>query len=159
MGYYCPWNPKPHAAIEIYADGHKPALSNHIWTSKKSSAAKSSLTPVSLNSQQEDYIRKKSQQLGINVDLSKVKTFQVNSGNLSDKTSHQLYVLSVEKAGWWVLCGIFIKCQGAICFPDGPRDLFRAITRQAIQQAVTTSKYPKLLQSATPGKVRIMASA
>ena len=87
--------------------------------------------------------------MGINVDFSKVKTFQLTQKNITDSALHKLYVLSVEDGMVSALRG-FYQTWGQ---PDyiSPEQL-----QEAIQQAVATSKGPKLLISGS-GKVRIMS--
>jgi hypothetical protein len=138
-------------AIEIYVNGHKYDSLQAYQASKKAVVAP---TPASLNSQQEDYIRKEAQQLGIDVDLSKVKTIQINQQGLSDSTRHKLYVLSVEHGVVGALQG-FYQAQGQYDIPI--THMISSVQLQgAIQQAVTASKDPKLLIT-EPGKMRIMA--
>lgn len=69
-------------------------------------------------------------------------------GKLSDTALHKLYVLSVEN-------GVVGALKDFYSTPVG-RSITAAQLQEAIQQAVTRSKDPKLLIS-KPGKVRIMA--
>ena len=139
------------AAIEIYANGHKyDSLQTYLTSKEPVKAIVPSSAPVSLNSQQEDYIRKEAQQLGIKVDFSKVKTYQVNQKKIPDTVLHKLYVLSVENGVVNALQD-FYEARGQSDFQISPEQL-----QGAIQQEVTMSKNPKLLIS-QPGKVRIMS--
>ncbi len=140
--------PQAHGAVEIYANGHEYDSLQAYLASKKSAKSGTPSTPVSLNSQQEDYIRKEAEQLGINVDFSKVKTLQVNQEKLSEADLHKLYVLSVEN-------GVVGALRDFYSNPIG-RSITVAQLKEAIAQAVTTSKDPKFLIS-RPGKVRIMS--
>jgi len=141
------------AAIEIYVNGHKYDSMQAYMASKKPAVAKTPLTQVSLDHQQEDYIRREAQKLGVNVDFSKVKTFQVNQKNSSNQALHQLYILSVENGMAGALHN-FYQPQGQPDFqmtrPISPEQL-----QEAIARAVATSKAPKFLISG-PGKVRIL---
>jgi hypothetical protein len=78
------------------------------------------------------------------------KTAQVNHEDLSDAARHKLYVLSVEHGVVSALQD-FYQTRGQSYFQISPEQL-----QEAIQQAVATSKEPKLLVS-EGGKVRIMA--
>jgi hypothetical protein len=142
------------ASIEIYANGHKYDSFQEYLASKKTVIEQSPPTLVSLNSQQADDIRKEAKQMGINVDFSKVKTFQVNQRGVSDATMHQLYVLGVEH-GMVEALHDFYQSWGESNF-QMPKRISSEQLQEAIQQAVTTSKDPKLLIS-EPGKMRIMA--
>jgi hypothetical protein len=139
-------------AVEIYVNGHKYDSLQAYQLSKKS-AQLSAPMPASLNVQQQDYIRQEAQQLGINVDFSKIKTFEVKQKNLSDSTLHKLYVLGVEH-------GVATALQDF--YQGGTQDdipMSRSISpkqlQEAIQEAVAGSKDLKLLIS-KPGKLRIM---
>lgn len=147
-------SPQAHGAIEIYVNGHKYDSIQAYLASKKTAVARSSPMPASLNSQQEDYIRKEAKKLGFDVDFSKVKTFQVNHKDLSGKSLHKLYVLSVENGLVGALQG-FYSSWGQTDLQI-PRLVSSGHLQEAIQDAVTTSKDPKLLIS-EPGKMRIMA--
>jgi hypothetical protein len=146
--------------IEIYANGHKYDSLEDYLESKKPVEVKSPPTQVSLNSQQQDDIRQEAQQLGIKVDINKIKTFQVNPKKLSDQALHRLYIRSIEDGVARALRD-FYQTRGQ---PDSPMtrtlSIGRSITaeqlQEAIQQAVTASKGPKLLIS-EQGKVRIMS--
>ncbi len=144
------FGPQARGAVEIYANGHQYDSLQAYLASKKSAVAQSPSTPASLNSRQEDYIRKEAQQLGIKVDFSKVKTLKVNQKKLSDTALHKLYVLSVEN-------GVAGALQDFYSTPVGRR-IFPEQLQGAIQQAVIRSKDPKLLISG-PGKVRILERA
>ncbi len=86
------------------------------------------------------------------MDLGKIKTFQVKQMKLADTVLHKLCILSVEN-------GVVDALQD-FYGSRGRSDFHRMITssqlQEAIEQAVRTSKEPKLLISG-PGKVRIMA--
>ena len=141
-------------AIEIYANGHKYDSLQAYLAFKKSAEEQSPPTPVKLNSQQEEYMRQEAQQLGMNVDFSKVKSFQINQKKLTDAALHKLYVLSVENQ----MVGALRDFYQA--WPQSDSRLAPGISskqlQEAIRQKVATSKAPKLLISG-PGKVRIMA--
>jgi hypothetical protein len=77
------------------------------------------------------------------------KILQGNQKDLSDATLHKLYVLSVENGVVGALRD-FYQTRGQSDFIS-PEQL-----QEAIQQAVTTSKDPKLLISGA-GKVRVMS--
>ena len=145
--------PQVQAGIEIDVNGHSYDSLQAYQASKKAAALSSSI-PASLNNQQEDYIRQAAQKLGINVDFSKIKTFQVNQESLNDTTRHQLYVLSVENGVVSALQD-FYHNRGQYDI-QMPHRISSAQLQGAIQQAVTRSKDPKLLIS-EPGKIRIMA--
>jgi len=148
--------PQAQGAIEIYVNGHKYGSLQAYLASKKTTVAKISFKPVSLDSQQEDYIRKAAQQLGINVDFSKVKTFQVGQKSLTDRDLHKFYVLSVENGVVGALHD-FYQNWGHPDFQT-PNRISSEQLQEVIQQAVATSKDPKLLISEL-GKVRIMGLA
>jgi hypothetical protein len=146
--------PVVHGDIEIYANGHKYGSLQEYLASKKAVAMPSPATPVALNSQQEDEVRKEAQQLGINVDFNKVKTLQINQKGLSGESMHKLYVLSVEDGVIGALQDFYqtrgqsnVRVNSIISSEE---------LQEAIQQAVATSKDPKFLIS-EPGRVRIMA--
>ncbi len=145
--------PPAHGSIEIYVNGHKYGSMQEYLASKKSAASVPGVF-ASSESQQEGYIRQAAQQLGINVDFSKAKTFQIDQRNLTDKALHQLYVLSVENG----VVGALKDFYQGLGQPasQGPRRITVNQLQGVIRQAVTSSKDPKLLIS-EPGKVRIMA--
>jgi hypothetical protein len=122
--------PQAQGAIEIYANGHKYDSLQLYQASKKSIAMPSP------------------------VDFSKDKTFQVNQKNLSETALHKFYVLSVESGVIGALKD-FYQTWGHSDLQMTPR-ISSVQLQKAIQQAVTTSKDPKLLIS-DQGKVRIMA--
>jgi hypothetical protein len=139
--------------IEIYANGHRYSSLQAYLDSKKVAAAPAPATPALLNSQQEDYIRQETQQLGMNVDFGKIKTLQINHKNLSDGALHKLYVLSIENGMVGALQDFYqawgqsnLRVNNIISSEQ---------LQEAIQQAVATSNEPKLLIS-EPGKIRIM---
>jgi hypothetical protein len=141
-------------ALEIYVDGHKYDSFQAYLASKKAAVIKNPATPVTLNNQEEDDIRKEAKQWGMDVDFSKVKTFQVGQKDMPDKTLHQFYVLSVEHGVVGALQDFYQNWgQSEV---QVPRTISSEQLQVAIQQAVATSKEPKLLIS-EPGKVRIMA--
>ena len=113
-----------------------------------------SLTAASLNSQQEDDIRKAAKKMGIEVDFNRVKTFEVKKMKLSDESLHRLYVISVEKG----VVGALQDFYQTWAQPDLqiPRTITSQQLQGALQEAVITSKEPKLLIS-EPGKVRVMS--
>ena len=139
--------------IEIYANGHKYDSLQAYHASSQPSAIGSLPAPVFINSQQEDEIRKEAKRLGVPVDLSKVKTLQIGQSALSDTTRHNLYVLSVENGVVDALRDFYLTWGQ----PDFQmqRSISTMQLQEAIAQAVTQSKYPKLLIS-KPGKIRIM---
>ena len=141
-------------AIEIYADGNKFNSIQAYQTSEKKADAQTSATPSSLNNQQEDYIRQKAKQLGIDVDFSKIKTFQVGQGDVSDDIRHKLYVLSVENGVVGALQD-FYQSRGELDFQLSHHISSNQL-QEAIKEAVTKSDAPKLL-IAEPGKLRIMS--
>ncbi len=145
---------KAQGAVEIYANGHKYATLQSYQESKQPAAVRTPQTPVSINSQQENYIQQQAQKLGIHVDFSKVKTYQVNQESMSNTTLHRLYVLSVENGIVGALRD-FYQDHGQSIFYGGHKVSSQQL-QEAIQQAVTTSRGPKLFIS-QPGKVRIMA--
>jgi len=119
------------ATIEIYANGHKYDSLQAYLTSKKIVVGAGHAQPLH-DSEHARPVHKE----------------------LSDTALHQLYVLSVEH-------GIVDSLQDF--YQTWGQSDFQVIRRisseqlqQAIQQAVTRSKDPKLLISG-PGKVRIMA--
>lgn len=140
-------------AVEIYANGHKfDSLGDYIaW---KKSVAQNSSAPSTLSKQQEDYIRQMSQQLGIKLDINKVKTFQIGHQNLFDGVQHRLYVLGIEN-GMASALQDFYAARGGLQF-HATRQILPDQLQEAIQEAVTASRSPKLLIS-EPGKMRIMA--
>jgi len=141
--------PLAHGAIEIYVNGHKYDSMQAYLDSKKPIAARPSLIPVTLNKQQENDIRKEAQQLGINVDFSKVKSIQIAHNHSYDTIRHKLDVLSVEN-------GMVSALQDFYTQGTAPgRSITPEQLQQVIQQALTASKEPKLLIS-EPGKVSIM---
>ena len=151
-------------AIEVFVDGHKYDSFQAYLASQKTAVAKTPPTGVALNNQEEEYIRKEAQELGIDVDFNKVKTFQINPKGSSDKSLHQFYVLSVEHGVIgalqdfyqnWPSSRTFTVVQGQ-AEPQMPHLISSEQLQTVIQQAVATSKEPKLLIS-EPGKVRIMA--
>ncbi len=148
------FQPQAYGAIEIYAKGHKYDSIEAYQESKRVAAEQLAPTKASLNSQQEDYVRQEAQKLGMDVDFSKVKTFQVNQKNISDLTRHKLYVMSVENGVVGALQD-FYYTRGQSGFQMDRRSSSKQL-QEAIQEAVTASKEPKLLIS-EPGKVRIMA--
>ena len=149
-----PLSSQAHAAIEIYANGHQYNSMQKYLAMEKAAAAKAASTPGALNSQQEDYIRKAAKKLGVDVDFSKIKTFQLGPSNISDNTRHRLYVLSIENGVIGALEDFYQGRQQSGL--PMPHRIFLAQLQEAIRKAVTTSKEPKLLIS-EPGKVRIMA--
>jgi hypothetical protein len=146
--------PQARASIEIYANGQKYDSMQAYAASKKAAEVSISPTPVSLNSQQQEDIRREAQQLGIDVDFSKVKTFQIGQKKSSDAALHKLYVLSVENGMVGALRD-FYQAWGQSDFQMARRITSEQL-QEAIEQEVTTSKVPKLL-IAEPGKVRIMS--
>ena len=145
--------PQVRGAVEIYANGHEYDSIQSYQASKQAKPRETSPATATLTDQQENYIRQEAKKLGIEVDFSKVKTFQVNKKDLPDKLMHRLYVLSVEKGVVNALQD-FYKTWGQTDF-----QLSHIITSQqlqeAIKEAVTASDNTKLLIS-EPGKVRIM---
>ena len=113
------------AEIEIYADGHKYSSLQAYKTSEKSDR----------------------------VDLSKIKTDQLKSMSLAEMAQHKLYVLSVEKTVVGALQG-FYQNWGSPDIKEA-REISSGQLKDVIQEAVTSSKDPKLLISGA-GKVRIM---
>jgi hypothetical protein len=83
----------------------------------------------------------------------KLALFRAHQKGLSDETRHKLYVLSIENGITGVLQDFYQAWDQSrlqTVFRISPDQL-----QNAIQQAVTASKDPKLLIS-QPGKVRIM---
>jgi hypothetical protein len=85
---------------------------------------------------------------------TKASTPQVNRSGLSDATLHRFYVLSIENGMVGALQDFYQNWGQS--YLQMPRRISSDQLQKAIQEAVTTSKDPKLLIS-TPGKVRIMA--
>ena len=150
------FGPQGRAAIEIYADGHKYDSFQAYLAFKKLAATRSALVPVTLSSQQRDYVRQQAQQLGVEVDPGKIKTFQINQNRLSNAALHKLYVLSVEH-GMVSALQDFYQAWGQPAVRI-TRSINAEQLQEAIQEQVTVSRSPKLLIS-EPGKVRIMALA
>ena len=148
------FGPQAQGAIEVFADGHKFDSLKAYQDSKKPPQGGNPPIPATLDSQQEDYVRKEAQEMGIKVDFSKVKTFQVNQQKIPDNIQHQLYVLSVEDGMVNALKDFYQTWDQADLIQI--RKISSDQLQEAIQQAVTASKEPKLLIS-EPGKVRIMA--
>jgi hypothetical protein len=140
--------------IEIYANGHKYDSLQEYLASKKAVTAPSLATPASLDSQQAEDIRKAAQQMGINVDFKKVKTFQIGPKGSSSELIHRFYVLSVENGVVGALQDFYQNWGQSV--PRISRVISSEQLQEAIQQAVSSSKDPKFLIS-EPGKVRIMA--
>jgi hypothetical protein len=147
------FTPQARGDIEIYANGRQYDSLQAYLAAEKAANAPSTAVPASLDNQQEDYIRKEAQQWGINVDLKKIKTLQIDHKNLSDTSLHKLYVLSVEN-GMVGALQEFYQTWGQSDLPINSIISSEQL-QEAIQQAVATSKDPKLLIS-EPGKVRIM---
>jgi hypothetical protein len=124
--------PQAFGSIEIYAKGHKYDSIQEYLASKK--------LPVN--------------------------SIQESQNNLSDPTRHRLCVLGVENGIVTALQDFYepnipLGVAASSLMPSArtllvSRKLTVEQLQEAIQQAVTASKYPKLLIS-EPGKVRIMA--
>jgi len=143
-----------HAAIQIYASGHEyDSFQSYEDSKKVIPAVPSEAIPASLDSQQQDYVSKEAKQLGIDVDPKKVKTFRIGRKGLTSDNLHKLYVLSVESGVVGALQD-FYQTWGQSDF-QMTRRISSEQLQEAIQQAMATSKDPKLLIS-EPGKVRIM---
>ena len=140
-------------AIEIYANGHKYASLQEYHSAQQLAVPQTHPEPASLNGQQEDYVRQEARRWGINVDLGKVKTFQVGHAKLSDSTRHKLYVLSVENGMVGALQD-FYQAWGQ-SEPQMARTITPEQLQEVLEDSVTKSKDPKLLIT-EPGKVRIM---
>lgn len=140
--------------IEIFVNGHKYDSLEAYRTAKKNAVIQGLPSPAALNEQQQDYILQAAKKLGIKVDFNKIKTYQIDHHNISNSTRHQLYVLGVENGMVGALQD-FYQTWGQSDIPI-TRRISSEQLQEAISQAVTSSKYPKLLIS-EPGKMRIMA--
>jgi len=143
------------AEIEIYADGHKYVSLQAYQDSERSLALQpSAQDAAALSSQQDDYIREETKQLGMDVDLGKIKTLRIAPSDLSGTTRRQLFVLSVENGVAGALQDFYSnRAQGDV---QTPQKISSDQLQEVIQQAVTKSKEPTLL-IAQPGKMRIMS--
>lgn len=146
--------PQAWGDIEIYVNGHKYDSIEAYKASQKALPAKPVLTPDALNSQQQNLIRQQAQQLGIKVDVNKIKTLKIDQDSISPSTIHKFYVLSVENGVVSALQD-FYQAWGQADLQT-PQSISTGQLEGVIQQAVSASKDPKLLIS-EPGKVRIMS--
>ncbi|MBF0511872.1 MAG: hypothetical protein HQL13_06050 [Candidatus Omnitrophica bacterium] len=144
--------PSSRASLEIIVNGHKYS-SWAEYQASKNPVVQSQVKPVSLETQEELYIRQKAKQSGVDVDFSKMKTLQVKEARISEATRHKLYVLSVENGVVRALEDFYQMHRG---WGHIAQNLPVNQLEGAIQQAVTQSKSPKLLIS-EPGKLRIMS--
>jgi len=142
------------AGVEIFIDGHKYDSFQDYENSKKSVKPQLSLSAADIKKQQDDYIRQEAKKLGIKLDLNKIKTIQIKPKSQSELAQHRLFVLGIENSVVGALQEFYQNWgQSDIRMP---KEVSVDQLQQIIEQAVSSSKEPKLLIS-EPGKVRIMS--
>ena len=133
--------------VEIYSGGNKYDSVESYQFSKESQKEPQKLKghEAKLDSTQEDYIRAKASELGVSVDVTKIKTMEIPS---------KLHKVSVEKGVMGALAPFHQTWDNPM--PQLARRLDVNLLEEVIKNAMTVSENPKLLISES-GKVRIMA--